>query len=75
MTLLCLITYFNNSKVTLHDLHVKMGLHIRGRPIIGDDIKHFTDYRYQPFSKQICRLFFYYANKHTIYYDGVLVPH
>ncbi len=27
----------------------------RGRPIIGADIKHFTDYRYRPFSKQICR--------------------
>ncbi len=27
----------------------------RGRPIIGTDIKHFTDYRYRPFSKQICR--------------------
>ncbi len=26
----------------------------RGRPIIGADIKHFTDYRYRPFSKQIC---------------------
>ncbi len=24
-------------------------------PIIGADIKHFTDYRYRPFSKQICR--------------------
>ncbi len=23
----------------------------RGRPIIGADIKHFTDYRYRPFSK------------------------
>ncbi len=22
---------------------------IRGRPIIGADIKHFTDYRYRPF--------------------------
>ncbi len=31
---------------------------IRGRPIIGADIKHFTDYRYRPFSKQICRIFF-----------------
>ncbi len=27
----------------------------RGRPIIGADIKHFYDYRYRPFSKQICR--------------------
>ncbi len=27
----------------------------RGRPIIGADIKHFHDYRYRPFSKQICR--------------------
>ncbi len=27
----------------------------RGRPIIGADIKHCTDYRYRPFSKQICR--------------------
>ncbi len=27
----------------------------RGRPIIGADIKHFTDYRYRPFSKHICR--------------------
>ncbi len=24
-------------------------------PIIGADIKHFTDYRYRPFSKHICR--------------------
>ncbi len=24
-------------------------------PIIGADIKHFTDYRYRPFSKQVCR--------------------
>ncbi len=24
-------------------------------PIIGADIEHFTDYRYRPFSKQICR--------------------
>ncbi len=24
-------------------------------PIIGADIKHFTDYRYRPFSKQIGR--------------------
>ncbi len=24
-------------------------------PIIGADIKHFYDYRYRPFSKQICR--------------------
>ncbi len=43
----------------------------RGRPIIGADIKHLTNYRYRPFSKQICRLFFfiffYNANKHTIY--------
>ncbi len=32
----------------------------RGRPIIGlADIKHFTDYRYRPFSKQICRSFFF----------------
>ncbi len=30
----------------------------RGRPIIGADIKHFTDYRYRPFSKHICRYFF-----------------
>ncbi len=30
-------------------------LRTRGRPIIGADIKHFTDYRYRPFSKQICR--------------------
>ncbi len=48
-------------------------------PIIGADIKHFTDYRYRPFSKHICRyilkknfyriffFFFYNANKHTIY--------
>ncbi len=28
---------------------------IRGRPIIGADIKHFYDYRYRPFSKQICQ--------------------
>ncbi len=28
---------------------------IRGRQIIGADIKHFYDYRYRPFSKQICR--------------------
>ncbi len=34
----------------------------RGRPIIGADIKHFTDYRYRPFSKQICR-FFLLVNK------------
>ncbi len=34
--------------------------------IIGADIKHFYDYRYRPFSKQICRLFFF-ANKHAIY--------
>ncbi len=24
-------------------------VYIRGRPIIGADIKHFTDYRYRPF--------------------------
>ncbi len=30
-------------------------LTVRGRPIIGADIKHFYDYRYRPFSKQICR--------------------
>ncbi len=32
----------------------------RGRPIIGADIKHFYDYRYRPFSKQICRYFIFY---------------
>ncbi len=25
------------------------GIKTRGRPIIGADIKHFTDYRYRPF--------------------------
>ncbi len=33
----------------------KLSTEIRGRPIIGADIKHFYDYRYRPFSKQICR--------------------
>ncbi len=28
-------------------------------PIIGADIKHFTDYRYRPFSKHICRYIFF----------------
>ncbi len=37
-----------------HDAATTM-LHCWGRPIIGADIKHFTDYRYRPFSKQICR--------------------
>ncbi len=33
-----------------------ISVHSKGRPIIGQaDIKHFTDYRYRPFSKQICQ--------------------
>ncbi len=38
-----------------HIKTVTEGVRIRGRPIIGADIKHFYDYRYWPFSKQICR--------------------
>ncbi len=40
---------------TLHCTVNQGRLKIRGRPIIGADIKHFYDYRYRPFSKQICR--------------------
>ncbi len=35
--------------------HALWAVRSRGRSIIGADIKHFTDYRYRPFSKQICR--------------------
>ncbi len=43
-------------------------------PIIGADIKHFTDYRYRPFSKQICRLFFYfYIMQTNILFTGDII--
>ncbi len=29
--------------------YINIQIYIRGRPIIGADIKHFTDYRYRPF--------------------------
>ncbi len=57
--------------VTVLVLLLTLVVYSRGRPIICADIKHFSDYRYRPFSKQICRsfffFFFYNANKHTIY--------
>ncbi len=37
--------------VLLADQSTKRLVKSRGRPIIGADIKHFTDYRYRPFSK------------------------
>ncbi len=37
-----------------------MNVQIRGRPIIGADIKHLYDYRYWPFSKQMCRYCFFF---------------
>ncbi len=46
----------------------------RGRPIIGADIKHFTDYRYRPFSKQICRLFiFFFIMQTNILFTGDII--
>ncbi len=39
---------------------------VRGRPIIGADIKHFTDIGH--FQNRFAdNFFFFYANKHTIY--------
>ncbi len=40
-------------------IHTYYNIYTRGRPIIGADIKHFTDYRYRPFSKHICWSFFF----------------
>ncbi len=43
-------------------------MHSRGRPIIGADIKHFTDIgHFQNRFADNNFFFFYYANKHTIY--------
>ncbi len=88
---------FKKNKLRLHITYIyiwytlyeyKLGVdRLSAWPIIGADIKQFTDYRYRPFSKKylpiiffiiiiIFLFFFYYnANKHTIYrWHYLLVP-
>ncbi len=40
---------FNASLLNTSINFIKKKILTRGRPIIGADIKHFTDYRYRPF--------------------------
>ncbi len=53
--LLCLVQFFFVCDIVVFVCFMICVVLFRGRPIIGADIKHFYDYRYRPFSKQICR--------------------
>ncbi len=73
----------NNPHVNCHGIsHLSLGVdRLSAWPIIGADIKLFTDYRYRPFSKHICRYifcinfffyFFFFKCKQTYYLQVTL---
>ncbi len=68
------VFFFNSTCISLLIILVWLCMWriIKGRPIIGADIKHFTDYRYRPFEKQIWQEFIFFMQTNILFTGDII---